>query len=100
MNAAPPTIENMSVNHCRANVLVSQEFLHCPNIIARFEKVCGEAVAKRVAATVFHDASLADGRPDRFLNCPMREMMPARSPVTRVARDFSVREKHIATPIG
>jgi hypothetical protein len=38
-------VEDVSVDHGGADVLVAQEFLDGPDVLARFEQVRGEAVA-------------------------------------------------------
>ncbi len=39
----PPTIQNVGIYHGRADVLVSEQFLHGANIIAIFKQVRGDA---------------------------------------------------------
>ncbi len=36
------SVQNMGIDHCRANVLVSQEFLHGADVVAVGEQMGGE----------------------------------------------------------
>jgi hypothetical protein len=38
----------MGVNHRRGQVLVTEQFLHCANVISIFEQVRGERMPKRM----------------------------------------------------
>jgi hypothetical protein len=42
VNAATATIQDVRVDHCRAHVFVTQEFLNCPNVVTVFKQVSGE----------------------------------------------------------
>jgi hypothetical protein len=50
-------VENMVVDHGGIDIFVSQEILDGANIIARFEKMGGEAVAEGVRANRFDTPS-------------------------------------------
>lgn len=43
------TVEYMGVDHCRADVPVSQKFLDCPDVVAIFEQVGCKRMPQRVA---------------------------------------------------
>ena len=58
---APPSVQNMGVNHRRANVLVTQEFLDRANVIAIGQQVRGERMPKRVARDSLGQPSLSHG---------------------------------------
>jgi hypothetical protein len=53
-------IENVGVTHCRANILMSQQFLHRADTITIFEQMCGKAVAKRMTTSMFGNSSLTN----------------------------------------
>ena len=43
-DASTASVQDMGVNHCRANVFVAEQFLHGANVVAVRQKVCGEGV--------------------------------------------------------
>ena len=51
----------MGVNHCRANVLVTEQFLHGANVVAVRQKVCGEGVPERMTGHPFGQSGLPYG---------------------------------------
>ena len=52
-HAEPSTVEDVRVNHRRAQVPVPQEFLYCPDVIPILQEVRRERMPKRVAAHRF-----------------------------------------------
>ena len=42
--SSPAALQHMRVDHSRTDVLVPQEFLHCPNIVTVLQQVGGETV--------------------------------------------------------
>jgi len=57
----------MGVDHRGLDILVTEEFLDCPDIVAIFEEVGGEAVAEGVRGDRFVDAGEASGLFDCLL---------------------------------
>ncbi len=45
-----PSIEHMRIDHGRTDILVPEEFLHRPNIIAVFKQMGGERMPEGVTA--------------------------------------------------
>ena len=43
------TIQDMSIDHGGLHVLMSEQFLHGPNIVAGFQQLCGERVPERIS---------------------------------------------------
>ena len=54
------TIEHMGVDHRRADIGVSEQFLNRSDVVAVFEQVSGEGVVQSVATGSFGDASSVD----------------------------------------
>ena len=55
----PGSVEDMSVNHRRRDVFVSQQLLHGTDIIAVFQKVRGEGMAEGVRCCGFRNGGVA-----------------------------------------
>jgi hypothetical protein len=60
-DADAPAIEDMRIDHCRADIPVSQQFLDRTDVRARFEEVRGESVAERMRRGRLRDAGFAHG---------------------------------------
>ena len=45
----PTTLQHVRVDHGRSDVLVPQEFLHCPNIVSILQQVGSKAMPERMA---------------------------------------------------
>jgi hypothetical protein len=45
---ASTSIQYMRIDHCRRHVLVSKQFLDCPNIVSVLKKVGREGMTKRM----------------------------------------------------
>lgn len=65
----------MRIDHCRCHVLVSKQFLDCPNIVPVLKKVGREGMTKRMATGGFGNLSLAGGLFYRFLNYGFVQVM-------------------------
>jgi hypothetical protein len=44
-------MEEVSVDHCRSHIFVSEEFLHSTDVVSIFEKMGGKRVAKSMASS-------------------------------------------------
>ena len=55
-NGAPAAVEDVGVNHRRADVPVSQQLLDRPDVVSVLEQMGGERVAECVAGDTFFDA--------------------------------------------
>ena len=69
---SPTALQHVRVDHSRTDVLVPQEFLHCPNIVTVLQQGRCKAVPERMTAT-----ALGNACPDSFLENSFREMMAA-----------------------
>jgi hypothetical protein len=61
-------VENVGVNHGGFYVLVTENFLNRPDIVAFLQKVGRKGMSKGMASNAFGDPRAASGQPDRFLN--------------------------------
>ena len=60
LDAFAAAIWHMGVDHGGADIVVPERFWDGPDVIAAFEQVGGEGVAKRVAGCAFGGVSLAN----------------------------------------
>src|SRR5450756_2850886 len=70
-SALAAAVEHVRVDHGRADVLVTKQFLDGADVVARLEQVGREGVAQGVAARVLDDA----GAPHRFLHGPLNDAL-------------------------
>ena len=66
-HSEPPALEHMGVDHRRFDVLVAEQLLDGPNVVAIFEKVGGEAVAEGMRGNRLVYPGKPGGLFDRFL---------------------------------
>ena len=71
------TVENVSVDHGRADVFVPKEALDGADVIAVLEEMGGERVPERVATGRLRDPGGADGVVDRTLDDTLVQMVAA-----------------------
>ena len=71
------TIEDMSVDHGGLHVLMPEQCLHGPNIIAGFQQLRSERVPERMAGDVFVDPGQAGRGAYRFLQTAFIQVMAA-----------------------
>ena len=79
-------VQNMSVNHGRADVFVPKKFLDGPNVVASLKQVGSERMPERVAPNVLDYPSLADCLLHRPLENRLMDMMAAFFAELRLAR--------------
>src|SRR3972149_6734716 len=77
LDSQTPALKHMSIDHCCFDILVSEEFLNCADVVAVLEQMGGKGMAKRVRRNVFVDFCAAGGFPDGFLNHCFMQMMTA-----------------------
>jgi len=68
-HAAPASVQDVRVDHCRSNVFVSKEFLHGTNVVTVGQQVCRERVPERMARDSLREACL----PHRSLQRPRKQ---------------------------
>jgi hypothetical protein len=61
-------VANVSINHCRGDVFVAEQFLHSANIVTVPQQMRSKTVSKSMAACGFWDAGDANG----LLHCVMQ----------------------------
>jgi len=71
------TIEDMGVDHRGLHILVPEQCLHGPNIVAGFQQRRGERVAEGMAGDGFLDPGQACSGAYRFLQTAFIQMMAA-----------------------
>ena len=99
LDSQSPALKHMSIDHCCFDILVSEEFLNCADVVAVLEQMGGKGMAKRVRRNVFVDFCAAGGFPDGFLNHCFMQMMTAGKPGPFVFREVRGREKVLPNPI-
>jgi hypothetical protein len=62
-NTLAAAIQDVSVDHRRAHVFVTEKFLNSSYIVPVFQQVRGEAVTERMAATGLWDAGFCEWHP-------------------------------------
>src|SRR5205823_12773205 len=77
-HAMPATIEHVGVDHCRAYVFVSEQFLYSAYVITCFEQVSGKAMAKGMTAGRLVEAGFVDGALHSLLNRCVGQMVSSR----------------------
>ena len=75
-------VQDVSVDHGRADVVVAQELLDRPDVVAIFQQMGGERVAKRVTVYPFGSTRAKGCRLHRALQNRLVKMMAAALPHT------------------
>src|SRR5262249_41553409 len=89
----------MRVDHRRADVPVSQEFLHRPDIVTVLEEMGREAVPQAVTSGALGDFGPNHRRPKRSLNDGFVEMAPVNSGGARLRMVTRSRKDPLPTPL-
>ena len=89
----------MSIDHCGADIRVTQEFLNSANVISLFEQMSRKRMAKRMAAGIFGDSRSADCRFDGSLDARFIEMVSAHFPAEGVDGSFGSGEDVLPVPL-
>ena len=90
----------MGVDHGGFYVFVPEKFLHCANIIAGFEQVGGEGVAKGVGRDGLIYFCETGSAFDGFLQAGLVDMVAAFGMGHRVNREFVGREDVLPDPFA
>ena len=70
-------MENMSVDHGGANILVAEEFLNGADVISALEEVGGEGMTKSMTGDALFDGNFLGGLLDSSLKARGFEVMAA-----------------------
>jgi hypothetical protein len=76
----------MRIDHRRLHIVVAQEFLHRPDIIALLEQMRRKAVPQRVTTHAFGEPCRTTGPTDGSLQPTVMRVMAADDPRPRVFR--------------
>src|SRR4030095_11132121 len=76
-NGFRTTIQDMGIDHGGLHVLMPEQFLHGPNIVAGFQQLRSERVPKGMAGDVFGDPGQAGRGAYRFLQTAFIQVMAA-----------------------
>jgi hypothetical protein len=99
-NAQGTPIQDVRVNHRRADIRMAEQFLNRSNIVAVLEQMRRKGVAERVAADPFRNPSPADRGRDRALHDRFVQMISGRWSESQVSAN-SRRGKHeLPAPVG
>jgi hypothetical protein len=98
MNSPPTSVQNMGVNHRRANVAMAQQFLHGANVVAVGQKVRRKRMSECVAGDPFGESCLSDGSRHGPLNQRFIDVMTTLSASLRLAPTTFLREHELPTP--
>jgi len=79
-------VEDVSVNHGRGDVFVSEEFLNGADVLAVFKQMSGETVPECMATGGFGNAGMLDGQFDSVLEIFFLEMVPTHVLGARIDR--------------
>ena len=60
-NSPPTSVQNMGVNHRRANAAMARQFLHSAYVVAVRKQVRGKQMPVCMAGDPFGESSLSDG---------------------------------------
>ncbi len=67
-SSASGAVQDMSIDHGRLHIPVPEQFLDGPDVVARHQKMCGEAVPEGVAAHPLRypniPSGISDGSPN------------------------------------
>ncbi len=64
----PAAVQNMGVDHGRADVLVAQEFLHRADVVTIGQQMRGKRMPKRVPRHALRQSGLSHSLLDRLLD--------------------------------
>ena len=95
-DGAAAAVEDVGVDHGRADVAVAEKFLYGPNIVAGFEQVRRERVAQRMRHGGFGDACVADRLTHRALEGLVAQVMAALDATARI--DGTIRRRKDILP--
>jgi hypothetical protein len=89
LGAAPASprsasVEHMRVDHGRANILVTEQFLHCANVVTIHQEIRGERMPSRVAGDSLGETRLTDSSLQRSLKQRFVDVMTSLIPGLRM----------------
>lgn len=100
LHATAFTVKHVGVDHRRPHVTMPEQLLDRANVVARFQKMRGEAVAQRVRPHRLRDADAASCFADGTLRHRLVQVMPALLARARVGRDGRGGKDPLPTPLA
>ncbi len=97
-NPEAPTVQDMRVNHRRADVRMTQQLLNRSNIVTRLKEVGRKRVSKRVAPDTLRQTRLADRVRHGPLHAGLVKMKPGRRPPPGIPAQASGRKHELPSP--
>ena len=89
----PAPIQDMGIDHCRRNVLVSEEFLNRPDVVAIHKEVSSKAVTERMTTDMFCNSRQRFRPLHRALQRCRMKVMASNDPAHRISGKGSSREE-------
>jgi hypothetical protein len=83
-------VQHVGVNHGRADIFVSHQFLNCADVVSGFQQVSGEGMPEGMAADRLDHSGFSNGLLDRPLKDPLMKLydQPSSSPdLIRIGAD-------------
>jgi hypothetical protein len=99
-NAQCTPVQDVRVNHRRADIGMAEQFLDRPNVVPVLEQMCRKGMAESVTADPLRDACAASSGSDRALHDRFVQMIPGRWPEARVSADSPCGENELPAPVG
>ena len=90
----------MGVDHSRFDVLVAEEFLDGPNVVAGHQQVSSEGVAEGMAAYVLVDVRVSDCLFDRAVDDRVVQMVATDDAGSRILASGAGWEDVLPAPVG
>ena len=85
LNSSTAFVEYVGVDHCRLDAGVSEQFLDGPDVVTRFQEMCGERMSECVAGRAFGDPGTTNCRSDFTRYGGLVQVVPAEQSGTRIA---------------
>ncbi len=92
-------VQYVRVDHGGADVLVTEQFLDCPDVVTGLKEVRGERMPECVATHVLHNPRLADGLLDCSLQNRLVNVMPSFFARLRVVPPGFLRKDPLPAPV-
>ncbi len=96
----PATVQYMSVDHCRTDVLVTEQFLHGANVCSRFKQVRSKAMPESVAARCLLNTRLSHRLFHSVLQHPVADVVAQRQSRPGVAATFRCGKNKLPDPFS
>src|SRR5256885_14183490 len=93
------TVENVGIDHGGADVVMAEELLHRPDVIAGFKEMGSERMPERVTRGPLGDSGPQHGVPHGALNRRWVEMMPPALGARAVDLGARRREHPLPSPL-